>query len=453
MSHMYCIHIIQTAGIVPVLSLFKQHVHQLLRLAPETHCKELEVCQQQRLEVEMAEQKREGSFAYRLLDRIFDSKQSYAPLQRNSQTRSDTVREAIRKSIAKVQEIDSKESGRRQIRVSRREMTQAAFRATRSIYGIVLLCFLPVFGMSLIALTISWNTINRDLYDGMCEGLQTATILFQLCFATVSVFVWDANHLLAYTDLAACILIPFVDWLWFGIYDKHGRLSGGDITLYCLYIGYMVLRTWATTVMSRHGSWSSRTDCRGVRALERLDVVWVTRSASLVSEILPDINEVWQTLVDSWGDENASSVCRLSVYVTEKDPRASKMLKEELAGTPLYEKGWVRFGRPDFGRLIEDHTIELISTRRTSRTLMAYVGSRELANELHRLKISNDIVKAITGNKNHQMDFVAENYGGCKPKDRFGKGISDPYDDIAEQLEANVRSPLTTRRNKRTTSF
>lgn len=297
-------------------------------------------------------------------------------------------------------------------------MKRAAFWATRSIYGVVFLTLLPVFGISLIALTISWNTVNSKLFDGMTEFLQVATVLFQFCYAVVSFCIWDANQFCAYTDLVFCVLAPFVDWYWYGIYASRGTLAPGDITNFCLFMGYMTFRAWDMTVKPRYRAWRGG-DCRGVQTMERLEVVWVARSASMVARIIPDVNEIWKNLVDVWGEENAQSVCRLSVYVTDKDCMARQILKRELRGTPLYESGSIHFGRPDFGRLIEDHTIDMISNRRTSSSLLAYVGSPELAREIHRLKISNDMTTAITGNKRHQMEFVAENYGNAKPKTRF----------------------------------
>ena len=422
-------------GIVPVLSLFKQHVRQLLRLAPETHCHGLQEYQRKVFEMELAEEKRKGSFFHHVFGKLIN-KQSYTALSQNHQLKSDSVRAAIKASIEQRQDL-SPSQNRRQLRTNRHQMQQAAFHATRSIYGVVLLSFLPVFGISLIALSISWNTVNAELYDGMVESLQALSVIFQFFFAAVSLSVWDANHFSAYTDLAVCAIAPFANWYWFGIYDKHGVLRPGDITLYSIFTGYMVLRAWSMTVKSRS---IVRAGCSSLRALERLDVIWVSRSASLVAEILPDVNDIWTSLVDAWGEENAAAVCRLSIYVTEKDAKEREMLVRELKGTPLYENDWVHFGRPDFAGLIEDHSIDLISTRRTSSSLLAYVGSPELAQELHHLKISNDIVKAITGNKKHQMDFVHESYGGCKPKTRFDEPVtSSSSEESEEELRYTIR--------------
>jgi hypothetical protein len=274
---------------------------------------------------------------------------------------------------------------------------------------------MPVLGVSLIALTISWNTIDIELYGGMVEALMVLTAVFQLSFAVVACCVWDASQFAAFIDAAVCLIMPFADWYWFGHYERNGVLSPVDITTYSLLMGYLTARTWSMTVKPRHRSW--RADgCSGLTTLERLEMVWVSRSASLVSEILPEINTIWDELVSQWGEENAQAVCRISIFVTDKDQRAVALLKQELLHHSLGQGrcDCIHFERPDFNEIIENHTLDMITTRRNSYSVLAFCGSPTLAGELHHLKINNDMVAAVTGNKRHQMEFVSESYGGSK---------------------------------------
>jgi hypothetical protein len=148
--------------------------------------------------------------------------------------------------------------------------------------------------------------------------------------------------------------------------------------------------------------------------LDRLEMIWVTKSASLVSKIIPEINVMWDKLVQEWGNENAAKVLRIKIHITDKDEMTCEMLKQELADTDLFQSGAIRFGRPDFCEIIEDHTIEMVCTRAKSYSLLAFCGSAKLASEIHSDKISNDMVAGITGNKQHQMEYVSECYGGYK---------------------------------------
>ena len=62
----------------------------------------------------------------------------------------------------------------------------------------------------------------------------------------------------------------------------------------------------------------------------------------------------------------------------------------------------------------------MISTRRNSNTVLAFCGSPTLGQFINEHKISNDMVKAVTGNKKHQMDFVCESYGGVLQQKKKG---------------------------------
>jgi hypothetical protein len=58
-------------------------------------------------------------------------------------------------------------------------MMQAAFSATRSIYGVVLAA-LSVFGIMLIALTISWNNNSFGIRNGWLRSWKRLQCSFRL---------------------------------------------------------------------------------------------------------------------------------------------------------------------------------------------------------------------------------------------------------------------------------
>lgn len=418
-------------GIVPVLSLFKQQVHELMRLDPETHFRDLKNHRAKVHEVESAEQQRQGPVVQRFfgLGRFPTCK----PYEQLSESTGDYVRESIKNSIARREESLS----RQELRTTMAQMKVAAWKATRSIYGTVALSILPVIGITLIGLMISWSTINVDLYDNMTFFLKCFTVGFQACFAFVALFVWDSAEFLTYIDLVLILIAPFAYWYWLLQCEDGGTLENGDLTLYCILTTYMIFRLWSMAVIPHHRSWKTRVESGGViRTMERFDFVWATRSASLVSEILPDINEIWMSLVNTWGEKNALAVCRISIYVTDQNEEALALLEKQFGNTTLFKKGFVHLRRPDFSLMIQNHTIELIAKRRYSHSLLAYVGSAQLASEIHHNKISNDMVTAITGHsKNHQMDFVAESYGGVRRKSK-----DTPF---AAQLDSSVNGHTT----------
>ena len=334
----------------------------------------------------------------------------------------------------------------RDVRGSIRDIKSEAFAATRSIYGVVLLSLLTSMGAMLVGLTISWNATTINNRRGMTFFLQFVTATFQLIFALIALFIWDGNSLFAYTDAALCLVAPFFDWSLSLRYanNPQGRLSPGDITTYCIGVGYMTARLWSQTVAPRHKSQRKHVAVEGPGVLEKMEVVWVSRSASLVSELMPDITCVWEALVSQWGKEHADKVLKVSIFVTDKDNEARDLLKRELASSELFQNGAVQFERPDFAAIIEDHSLRMICTKKESYSLLAFCGSNDIAEEIHHHKVSNDMISAITGNKSHQMEFVSESYGVSKrDNEREAYHYVRPRDTLASSNSLTTRTVIS----------
>lgn len=425
----YIVLVLYPLGIVPILSLYKQHVRNLLRLDPVKYFSDLREREKKARQIENARNPRKGSFAKNIVSCCHHSSEQ---LYRNGR---EELEISFRRSIARHDDL----KGCNQLRVNMKEMKKAVSRATRSIYGIVFLTGLPVIGVSLFALTVSWNTMPMDIYPGMADILKVFTMIFQALFAIVALFVWNGNNILAYVDVVICLINPFADWYWLKVCEEYVTLRPIDIVTYSLIVLYMTSRLWTKAVTPRKSGFHQSVNRGAVYKMDRFDFVWTTKSASQVSDVIPDILALWNILVDMWGLEDAQNACRISIYVTDKDMEACSMLQREVRNTDLYKSGGIQFQRADLLKVIEDHSIDLICTRRNSQSLLAFCGSPALAREIHRHKISNDMIVAITGNKNHQMDFVSESYGGVKSSN---KDKMDETDSEAEGMQ-----PLTTRKN------
>jgi hypothetical protein len=326
-------------GIDPVLSMFKQHVRELPRLSPCVHFQILDETRKRRVEYKLAAEERKGSLAGQVVGGCGRG----ANQGKVMATKADRLRQNIRQSVTQYYLMD-KDGRPGPSRQSAKELQKAAYKATKSLYG-VFMGVLTTLGVTLVGLTISWNTMNSlgnktkiEIYEGMITILKIFTVVFQVCFAFTAAFIWDRNSLYAFLDMAVCLIAGPSDYYWFNIYDEHGSLQAVDITAFCLLTGYTVARLWTKAVSPRH----------------------------------------------------------LSLQHSQK---AQPFLVEELSKTKLYQQGFVHFGRPNFGELIENHTIGLIDRgSRSSNTLFAFCGSPVRAQELHRCKVSNNMVTAITSN-------------------------------------------------------
>merc|ERR1739844_672074 len=99
--------------------------------------------------------------------------------------------------------------------------------------------------------------------------------------------------------------------------------------------------------------------------------------------------------------------------------------------------GALKFERPDFTRILEQHTIERMLNKMSlaaSRTLVAFCGSPALGSFVKEVKIRNDLGMFIAGVDNHVTDLVIESYGGTKRKETKKNKEEDLVQD-AERVE------------------
>ena len=373
------------------------------RLSPQEYLKASNENNRLQMQYEIAQDARKGSFAGRFLG--FWRREMDPNLEGLS--KMDFMQRSIRSSVGNLlagpgpQQQDAK------------QLRSAASAATRSIYGALLSALLSVVGATLFGLTISWNTIPIEIYGGMRTTLMVLTVLFQISFAIPVLFIWDGSNFFSLVDFAMCLISIPGNYHWSREYKKHGVLDGVDITSYCILIGYMFVRLWVRAVCRGRSQWKYGSDGGGMM-MKRLEVVWVARSASLIAEIIPEINALWDSMVNKWGLEDTLKVCRFNIYCTDKESEAVDQLPSDLSEMSLYRQEFVHFGRPEFDQIIEDQTLEVIDESRTSNTLLAFCGSPQLAETIHRYQVSNFMLAAVTGHKKHQMHFVSERYGGVR---------------------------------------
>eukprot|EP00566_Odontella_aurita_P026992 CAMPEP_0113590342 /NCGR_PEP_ID=MMETSP0015_2-20120614/36625_1 /TAXON_ID=2838 /ORGANISM="Odontella" /LENGTH=164 /DNA_ID=CAMNT_0000496531 /DNA_START=487 /DNA_END=978 /DNA_ORIENTATION=+ /assembly_acc=CAM_ASM_000160 len=163
----------------------------------------------------------------------------------------------------------------------------------------------------------------------------------------------------------------------------------------------MTFRSWARVVHSQNDSWRRLAMRDG---LKTFSLVWVTRSASLAASVLPDIDDIMQELTKVWGTEDLHKVCRISIYVTDKDKAACDMLRDETKESKVS----IAFKRPDFEAILEDHIVEMIANEKQSQTVIPFCGSPKLASTINKIKLATDAIVVTAGYKHHKMEFVGE---------------------------------------------
>merc|ERR1712194_121563 len=149
-------------------------------------------------------------------------------------------------------------------------------------------------------------------------------------------FVWNANSILAYIDVVFVIISPFADWYWIELCGDFQKLRPSDIALFSILIWYMIGRLWVKAVAPAHSRHHRAKENARAIYIDQLKFVWMTRSASQVSEILPDILMRWNLLVEKWGLEKAQKVCNISIFVTDPNELSCALLQHEYENTEFF---------------------------------------------------------------------------------------------------------------------
>lgn len=103
-------------------------------------------------------------------------------------------------------------------------------------------------------------------------------------------------------------------------------------------------------------------------------------------------------------------MCQISIIVTGGDK--SGRIQEKINDFQI-PRNWIKVGvRPDFPSILDQHMIERINKKEVfSNSLLAFCGSSRLSNAVHEAMVHANIAAISSGNEQHQMEFVSENYG------------------------------------------
>ena len=365
---------------VPALSLLQQHYHRLKELNPKEVTKDLQ--RHHRLISQLMSKNK----------RALDSSKSV-----------DNLAVSIHDTIDLKPEI--KEIKRR----SRKARWPIYYYSLMAMFGIT-------FGWLMIGVTFSWNNLTFDVYYSMKTFLMVGTILFECAFLLWTFLVQPLTSLLTYIDISFVVVSFFFNWLWFEM-TLWAKFRPEDLLTYSTLFIYMTLRIWYTCMQAVYSPIPTGNSQRsGFIVLDKLHFVWITRSASSVAHIYPDLLATWDNLSQTWGDQ-LKDMCKISIFVTDSNQDACDLLTKSVQGTSLYQSGTITFKRPSIQDLIEHHSNERIKNENqvsTSQSLIAFCGSPMLAKEVKEAKVLNDLSLFITGNTHHQMDLVINSYGSHK---------------------------------------
>jgi hypothetical protein len=282
----------------------------------------------------------------------------------------------------------------------------------RKIFLHTLFMFAPALGVVAFGLTLSFNSYNFDLYDGMDTVLMSLTIGFQAIFLLSSVLMREKNLYLMILDIFFLCLSIVADWFWISK-SSFGSYSDADLVYYTLLIVYMIARIWSKTLRDVNFVPGQNSLAHSSHVVyERFNFVWSCRSAELIAVAFPDIAKLWVDLVEAWGEEEAIKKVKINIHCTDLNEESCQQLVDSIQDTDLFQKGCIKFGKPFLLGILEKNAMNILaSDLPVSRTLFAFCGSQVIANELKAAKVLSDLVLSMTGHISHTTDLSIQTYG------------------------------------------
>jgi uncharacterized membrane protein len=307
-------------------------------------------------------------------------------------------------------------------------------RAEWASFGGLVFAMFPVFLTCVMALTLSWNSMRKSDFSHVTGNMQAA----QVCgnAAAVGLYVITILHRPAseYSTLVDVVLLGVATM---ALFSWRGGVNDDDdadddentqfgLVVYAVFAAYAVLRTWSAAV--DEGS-ANEEEGASSRDLDKLTLVWSTRSAALVERLAPSIEAQVAHLADSWqqwqasedGDDAASirDVLDIRIHCTDTDQAARARLLQSLENTTLASLSALQLGRPSYTGILKQHErrmclLDLINgdSVRTN-TLVGYCGHPHVGRLVLRAVEGSRVTNATTlpDQSHNHIYFEQENYG------------------------------------------
>eukprot|EP00934_Nitzschia_sp_Nitz4_P008624 Nitzschia sp. Nitz4//scaffold5_size260463//166837//169320//NITZ4_000997-RA/size260463-exonerate_est2genome-gene-0.281-mRNA-1//1//CDS//3329555385//8614//frame0 len=365
-------------GIVPLLSLYKQHVNHLLRLDPEKFDLDINSRKQQLQDLQgQPIQSSRGSILTQAVQQLWKGRTVEMPAERHF-------------CSYRVQDGE------------------------RVLYEILLLsCLLPL-SVVVFGINLSWNTLPIPLFPWMIATLKYVTVGFHVLWNAIVFGIREIRGVCSYLDVMIGLTLCTLDWFGFLLYNNQGKLDANQTFLLSLFHVYIMARLWGN-VVSRQGSQWRHLTCKvtpsNISTSENMTLIWTTRSALQVLEVLPEI-QAMEVLLKTAGWEKYNEVYKLYIYVTDQNKDACRRLEQTLTDHSNDSDSLltVSFHRCDMANMLHGHSERTMQGYSCSHSLLAFCGSPQLGKELEQEKLWNDLKVATLAKDNHVMDILLETH-------------------------------------------
>uniref|UniRef100_A0A7S3PTV5 FAD-binding FR-type domain-containing protein n=1 Tax=Chaetoceros debilis TaxID=122233 RepID=A0A7S3PTV5_9STRA len=311
------------------------------------------------------------------------------------------------------------------------KISRDASIAKHQLYGWTLILLGPIVGIWMLGITLSWNNFSPfTINSGMSTFLAVGSVAFQLAFLLSSIIYWKRGSSLWYfIDIVIYLISLGTDSYWSAT-NRWGNFNLADLVYFSLLTGYMTIRFWSLALASGilyRPIQGRKSHKNRMTTYEKVEFVWICRSAASIAHIYPDLALQWSRLVEAWGEERAREACEISLYCTDPNINVCQQLADEIQDTILFKEGALKFYRPSIRDILAHHTGAIIDNEDTesTSTLFAFCGSEVIGNSAKEAKLFNDTQLAMNGRTRQIMDIVIQSHGSLNQKEASQREMDD----------------------------
>ena len=294
------------------------------------------------------------------------------------------------------------------------------------VYYHALVCFAAILGVSLLTISTSVSNLknaNIEISDGRVVSIEInhlfevilsiGMFLFGCIFILNTVFLQKGCDLYTLIDMVISVMMIVAPCFFWSRENFWNNLDETTTVAYRVLVLYMSMRSWFTATSIHSDFFHTIPADLRPPALQNFHLLWIVRSSSLVSKLLPEIIKIWDKLLKKWDEAQILKYCTISIHVTDKDAKRVADLKARFINTAAIRNGWIQLSRPDLQDTFDTCAAERINSQWSySKTLVTFCGSPVMSKRLHNAILYTDMASLISDNEGHyECDFRSESYG------------------------------------------
>lgn len=179
-------------GIVPLVSLLKKHINQMLLMDPESFLVGAMEKEKRNIVIRCAKESKNGSILQQVVSALWNKEtpgKNDEAAQGSLNLRQSITAHNIQSNLTSITMTPSAEPGKGS-KVSHRLLRRAVFDATKSTYFSIIQMLFTMYGVVVFGLGLSWSLTTAEVYNSMATVINALTLILHGLFLVATLFIW-----------------------------------------------------------------------------------------------------------------------------------------------------------------------------------------------------------------------------------------------------------------------